>query len=149
MEVSKLTISAETLNGPLMTKARKKKLREQIVMEYIQSKPAGARIITDEFKNICRFKHNGQTHNFINGMVKKGLINKDLLDGSRGRRYSYSVRTTKSPRPNTVVEKAITLGQEIEKHKAKEENMDIVAKAKQFAWERNSDSLRDFIATLQ
>lgn len=76
MDVSKLTISKETMNMNKLTNKRKRKLRENRIIELIRSKPTGTPIPIKEFMKPGNFNTEGNAYFFIQTMVDKGLIRK-------------------------------------------------------------------------
>lgn len=75
-------------NGHLKGK-RKTNLRRRIIIEYIQSKPAGEVIKTTDFMRIGRFTTYANTHTFVNRMVRDGVISR--FESEKKNNYYYAV----------------------------------------------------------
>lgn len=99
MDASKVTIGAKTYDLNYVNKTKKTALRRKLVVEYIQSKPAGEYIKMSEFQTVGRFKGTGNTHMFIKRMIRDGIIAQ--YDGNRPKTHYYAVlgavRTIKPP----------------------------------------------------
>lgn len=170
MEASKVTISPQTLNGPIMTRKRKLKLRRSLILEYIRSKPAGTPISTSELIQAGQYKSYGSGWQQLQTMKKKGIIIQEQIpksyksiwiipgDARVSKPATEDWKLSKNP-PYGIPKEVTEKPQEFQTDAVPKgvvgtvqtlysvEN--IVQNAKQFAWERNSDSLRDFIASLQ
>lgn len=177
MEASKVTISKELLWSPLLTKKKKYQLKTGAVKELIRSKPAGhkmnmTRLMIAAGYDITRQYQSG--YGFIKGLMEKKIIVKDQpkeIMSSWSIPGDVVVKTPAKPEnlgSGTVASEQrhipleITpkiepiknegfkaIGVDPAKSNVLFPTTEIIARAKQFAWERNSDSLRDFIASLQ
>lgn len=136
MNASEVRISQETWDKNNLTRSQKRKLRKNAIKDYIKSKPYMKPITSDEFRRVGRFKTASEAWGFINGMVKRGEIQKEEVGKKR---YGYIVNGGVN-----VVTPARRHGQAGEVKTSELEKT-----AKEFAWSRNSDSLRDFIKYLK
>lgn len=140
MEVSQATISPKTLELNRLNKTKKTNLRRKLVIELIQSKPSGEIIRMAAFQKVGQFSTTPNTNAFINRMLRDGVIAR--YAGDKPRTYYYAVtgamRVTK---PANRAEEA----QGAEGTTAVSSNHQLTDYAKQFAWEHNSDSLREFV----
>lgn len=89
LEASKVTINNKTYDLNYLNRSKKTNLRRKIVIEYIQSKPAGEYIKMEEFQRICNFSKYANTWGFIKRMIRDGVITQN--EGERKRSYYYSV----------------------------------------------------------
>ena len=74
MEISRLTVSKESLEKNDLTPERRRELREERIIEYINSRPYGARITLSEFQIAADVESNGQMDAIIKRMIKTGKI---------------------------------------------------------------------------
>lgn len=167
MEVSRLSISPTTMNLTKLSGKKKNHLRRKLIVEYIQSKPAGEIIRMDELRQVAKLSTRANADAFVNRMIRDGVIGRYKADKPRTYYYSVigTVRTKKlaaQPERLTidnhehtyldgVCERCGLLQKTIEQpsERPKEQiatNHLLTDYAKQFVWERNSDSLRDFVA---
>lgn len=89
MEASQVTVSGKTYDMNHLGKAKKTMLRRKIIIEYIQSKPAGEYIKMEEFQGICRFTTYANAWSFIKRMMRDGVIQQH--EGEKKKAYFYSV----------------------------------------------------------
>lgn len=89
MEASKITIGAKTYDMNYLSKAKKTALRRKMVVEYIQSKPAGTTIKLSEFAEVCHIKQVNNVDAFIKRMLRDGVIMR--YEGDKIRTYYYAV----------------------------------------------------------
>jgi DNA-binding transcriptional regulator GbsR (MarR family) len=151
MEVSKLTVSTETLANNTLTHSKKRKLREEAIMALIESKPNGKGITLAEFGHVAHLNGSSSVWQFLNRMVKSGMITKESIPGSR-KCYYTTTRTVNTVKPKVEKISELELAPSPENVFTEKAEMNVklfIKKAKVFAWEHNSDSLRDFISTLQ
>lgn len=103
MEATKVQVSQHTLDLNKLTFAKKQALRKKLIVEYINSKPAGTVIRGPEFQEVGQFSTSANCFAFINRMIRDGLIQKHS-DG-RPRSFYYSslggVRVSKPATPET------------------------------------------------
>ncbi len=141
MIASKVTISPNLLDRPTLRGRRKSNLRRKVIIEYIQSKPAGTVIRLTDFQVVGRFNNAGSTLSCIKAMIREGVINR--YEADKPRQYYYSVtgavRTHKLIETDGVVQPRPPM----RLHEA------LLPLAKDFVWERTSDSLREFIAYVE
>ena len=170
MEVSKLTLSQEMekqLSNPYLSQKRKQQLREDLIKDYIRSKPAGTEISVKELIDAAKMQRlsRGSSYAFIKRMMKR----KSIIRTEEGRyRYTWTIpgdaktvksNNTKLNTQNTpkVVKKApieqrgpikvIKSTQEIKTPtiiKFQENNQHIINKIHEFYWKTTSNSLKEF-----
>lgn len=140
MEVSQATISAKTLDLNRLNKTKKTNLRRKLVIEYIQSKPSGEIIRMAEIQKAGQFSTTPNTNAFIKRMLRDGIITR--YKGDKPRTYYYAVTgAVRIKKPANVAEEP----QAASKPATVSNNHLLTDYAKQFAWEHNSDSLREFV----
>lgn len=89
MEASKVTIGDKTFDLNYLGKKKKTNLRRKLIIEYIQSKPAGEYIKMTEFQEICRFSSYANTWTFVQRMMRDGVIQQH--EGEKKKAFFYSV----------------------------------------------------------
>lgn len=124
MEVSKLTIRPELLLTKKLNQKQKKSFRKKLIKEYIQDKPYGTPISINEFSRLCHYTGENAAYKILDEMISCGEISREK---SEGKTFSYTVN-----------------GQ-VHVTKFGLSNEEVKNKAMQFAWENDSDSLREFI----
>lgn len=152
-----------------MTRKRKLKLRRQLILDYIRSKPAGTPISTSELIKAGQYKSHGSGWQQLQTMKKKGILIQEQIPKSYKSIWTIpaDAHTIKpkdyilsDERPYGVDSAVDSAQKPVEQTEPLPKGVvgtvqtlytveNIVQNAKQFAWERNSDSLRDFIASLQ
>lgn len=160
MEATKVTIiDPGMLNSPLLSKSKKRELKENLVKEYIRSKPAGMPIPPSKLIVAAHYDPNTQYQSgwaFVNNMVKKGIILKEKIVRSDSSYWTVpGDATTVVPPTEKSTEDLIGDDQAINRVWPSEPLNSIIdppkdvswiiTKAKEFAWRENSDSLREFI----
>ena len=185
MEVSRVSFTQQTrqaMSNPNLSRKKKLKLRQQLVFEYIRSKPAGTPLTIIELARAGGWKPGAGGWNGINNMIKNKLLVKSDAPGERGSIWTISADARVvnpgfakvTTNPETVNEVRNESGKpecrcsvfpftphsHLTTDKVSENIRPDVKqpfvytkgyftdKAKQFAWEHNSDSLREFISTL-
>lgn len=137
---SRVSVSASNIaayQGP-MTQRKRRELREAHIIAYIKSRPAGARIKTEEFRSIANMSSEANTNQLLTRMVRDKIITKDPITP---RTFSYTVvndtdvRVIKGPDPKKV---KYNIGE-------------IEELARQFSWshEFSHNDLRKFIESLK
>lgn len=127
MEASKVSFSKETLRFTKMTRGKKANLRRQNIIDLINSRSYGSPISLTEFA-VVTASSQSSAYALIKSMVKKGIITKQVISP---RRTSYSVNgEVKVVKPVASI---------------KPTNKVLGDYAKEFAWDTNSDSLREFV----
>lgn len=145
MEARVVTISPKTYDLSRLNKAKKTALRRKLIVEHIQSKPAGTVISNSEFMRVGQFASEANTHAFLKRMVRDGVIGR--YDGDRPRSHYYSVIGAVRVRQSSEPVPAAAKVEEAVPQPAKTvTNVTLTSYAQRFAWERNSDSLREFVA---
>lgn len=152
MEVSKISFTEETrqkLQSPMLDRKKRQELRRRLALELIKSKPNGSEFSTREFTRAC-FKEGSATTNtlrFVKQMERDGLIAIEAIPNS----YKYIVMSRDA---TTIVAPKVPKVKPLWKDGEKPATEvvapaavfdDIVELAKQFAWEENSNDLREFI----
>lgn len=140
MEVSQATISPKTLELNRLSKVKKTNLRRKLIVEYILSKPSGELIRMAAFQHVGQFSTTPNANAFVNRMLRDGIIAR--FAGDKPRTYYYAV--TGAVRLKKPADKAVE-AQDSENPVTVSSNHQLTDYAKQFAWERNSDSLREFV----
>lgn len=142
MEASKVTISPTTVEWNRLGKKKKTNLRRKLIIEYIQSKPAGTLIKMGEFREVCHFTTDPNTNAFVQRMLRDGVISQYAGEKPRTHYYAVTgaVRLVKPKATPPPPEDEPTTEEPVRS------NHNLTEYAKQFAWERNSDSLREFVA---
>lgn len=150
MEASKVTINPDVIRFQKMDRAKRTKLRRQNIIDLIKSKPYGTPIKLAEFAYVAQCT-DASAYALIKTMIKKGIISKDYISRFR---ITYSVNS--EPRTITPAQKPTAAPQaalELEPPVVAETSAEPVTAptrsledyAREFAWEHNSDSLREFI----
>lgn len=89
LEASKVTINNKTYDLNYLSRSKKTNLRRKIIIEHIQSKPAGEYIKLEEFQRICHFSTYANTWAFVQRMLRDGVIQQH--EGEKKKAYYYSV----------------------------------------------------------
>lgn len=89
MEASKVTIEGKTYDWNYLGKKKKTNLRRKVIIEYIQSKPAGEIIKMGEFQQVAHFALPANADAFVKRMIRDGVICR--YNGDKPRSYYYSV----------------------------------------------------------
>lgn len=115
MEASEVKISSETWDLNKVSPSKKRKLREQAVLDLIKSKPNLTPIKTKDFAVAARLNDVANAWNFLKGMERRGLIKK-VESGPAGMVYTINdaARTVK-PAVKKVKSKERELGEEVER----------------------------------
>lgn len=169
MNASKVTLSAnmmEAMARPGMTRKHRQKLRVQAVKDYIRSKPAGTPITIADLALVAGYRSAGSGSTAINKLVSKGVLakTKDIdsfkwiwtvpgdVHVSSTTNPAFEMKPDAKPygidqdiKPSTEKNPPKGLAGSVQTLYSVE---NIVANAKQYSWEHNSDSLRGFISTL-
>lgn len=163
MQASKVKFSQETkaaLNARPLSKAAKAKLRRERVKDYIRSQPAGAIIKQTELAAAAGYDQSqGHGWAFVNRMIKNGHITKDTSEGAhrpswtvkgdaRVVRQKAEVKVPDQPMPTPEPTQHFRFEATSTSEFAEAANGWTKQLAKEFAWQYNSDSLREFIKWL-
>lgn len=89
MEASRVTVGDKTYDINILNGKRKTMLRRKAIIDYIQSKPAGAIISAKDFKQVTHFSTIPNAHAFVQRMIRDGIIARQ--EGDKLRTFSYSV----------------------------------------------------------
>ena len=156
MEVSKITISPQTrmLQASSLSKGKRSKLREELIKEYIRSKPAGYEFSIGDLLRAGGYTNNqyGTGWAFVQRMIKaKRIIGLGKSPGKRKQAYAIPgdalVNTKEGPKLNPEPITSALISEKIDKSHIPQ-NLGlrwVEDEARQFAWLENSDSLRQFI----
>jgi hypothetical protein len=167
MQASRVQIRPESINyynGKLSSDHRRR-LKEAAAIDLINSKPAGTRIKLSEFGHAMHTGHDNNTDSIIKSMLQKRIIGRTEIEGSY-KKYSYWVNAARTVKAANKV-----LGKGAPKKEIKEaaapvptpapapviaapappplESPDIPQLAKEFSWNYNTDSLREFIKWME
>lgn len=151
MEVSKVTLTDQTrarLQNPTLGRLRRQELRRELVMEYIKTKPNGSIFTTGEINKVA-FPEGHLRSNvlkFIKAMKRDHLIDIEAIPNT----YKYILIPTDATtvkKPEQKLEPVWKAAPESEQPttQASDAPMTLSDYARDFAWEKNSDSLREFI----
>lgn len=159
MEASKVTLNQDmrnALNNPILDKKKKRELKIKRIKEYIMSKPNGTKMSMKDLMYEAGYDVDRQYAVgwvFVNNLIKKRIIIATDIPKSMKKTFVVPGTTIKEPdnpveSSNTPEDDAMVVSDVSEKKNYKLIEV-VEAKAKQFAWENNSDSLREFIKFLK
>lgn len=175
MEISKISFSTQTkqlLNNGYMTPKRKKAIRKQRIKEFILSQPVGTKLSIVDIMTAGGYnsKQTSSGYGFVYRMLRDKQIERAYKPAKHNEKTPWTVPetvTTIQPRQSTVtfatipkvthenfVSSSIDMWPELKKPVIVKEPIETLSsedfkeKAILFAWQHNSDSLRDFISTL-
>lgn len=148
----------EKLDNPVLSPAKKRELREQLIIESIRKAVGGTRT-KQELIAAGGYDPRGTTASYAAGlqhlssMVKRGLITHNATSSFKKNWTVLADVKTKpavTPKPEAVAEEIVKpeVKPELiveEKPKVQVNKGTLLNLAKEFAWKRNSDSLREFI----
>jgi hypothetical protein len=137
MEASKVTINPDKLKYEQMTKKQRNELRGRNIIDLIRNTPAGERITLMQFKEASGYRTFQSADGKLKSMIMQGLISRIELD--RPKTYTYSIND------GTVLAPKREPAKEVKPLDAQPPFQSLGDYAKQYAWEANSDSLRDFV----
>ncbi|HYG84610.1 MAG TPA: hypothetical protein VD907_07090 [Verrucomicrobiae bacterium] len=89
MEASRISLGGKIYDLNHLNKTKKTNLRRKLIIEYIQSKPAGEYIKTGELQRVGQFSTSANAHSFVKRMIRDGVIMKH--EGDKPRSIYYSV----------------------------------------------------------
>lgn len=163
MIASKLVITSETrakLNNPVLTPAKKLELREQLIVEYIRK---NLRPITKQELIVAGgYNASATSQSYANGLnLITRMIKRNVISHNNTKEFRKLWTVTEDVKVRPIAQKITELPAMIPKdsklsqyqltlepvQELKKESL--IDMAKQWAWENNSDSLRDFIAFAQ
>jgi hypothetical protein len=149
MEASKLTVDNKTYELNKLGRNKKTSLRRKLLVDYIQSKPAGTIITLADLMGVGQITSSGWATGFVQRMIRDGVIAR--YDGDRPRTHYYGVLTNiRSHKIEPVVEHEIPVETPVEipvvKAPVAQNAYEIVlGLAKDFWWEERSIELRAFV----
>lgn len=138
MIASKVEVNPDLIKFKPLSRKKKAALREQRIIELIESRPFMSRIKGEDFAVVTEMSTQN-TWNMINRMVKKHKIVKHSLTL---RTFAFTVESKSNivkpanPPIEVRANTASTGGGTAQ----------LATYAKEFAWSTNSDSLREFVA---
>lgn len=138
MEARKVSVSSQTFkaNSAVLNKRQKARLREQKIIAYINSKPAGTCITLEDFMHITEHKSAGSVATMIQRMLKRKLLDRYLQEPKR---FAYTVLDSTTTRV-TAVQNRFGL-------------KELESKAKEYVWENlqteENNSLKGFMSWLK
>lgn len=143
MEASKISFTEKTqaqLQSPVISKKKKRDLRRAIMLEEIRRRPVGTMIRTRDLADAAGFTggNSQNTYAFLKRMERDNLITIEKVPKSDKKIYTV-VADSRTVVPK--VEKPAPEQHEIVTNKDKT----LGEYAKEFAWKKNSDSLREFV----
>lgn len=159
MNASRVIITQETrerLNNEALSPMKKRELREQMVIESIRKAVGGTRT-KQELIAAAGYNPLGSTPDYASGlqlitsMIKRGLITHNATSTFKKNWTvigDVKVKPIVTPTPEAVAQEIVAPTPELtveEKPKAQVNKGTLLNLAKEFAWEKNSDSLREFI----
>jgi hypothetical protein len=136
MDASKLTVSPDKLRFQKMSPTKRLLLRRKNVIDLIKSKPYGSPITLAEFQAVTQLRGSGGVHSLLMSMVKKGMITKEKTNH---RNIAWTV--TGEPRIVKPARHPVEPPKEVETMQIKS----LEEYAREFSWQHNSDSLREFV----
>lgn len=155
MYASKVRISQETrarLDNPILTNAKRGLLRRELIREAIR-KHGNYKLSRQQLVAAAGFNPDTTTLDYRNGLNLISRMEKSnqikQIDGSRRGGRWIVIEGRISPSPKQVALKIVDKEQpepvvELKEFK-KLSNLALIDMAKEFAWQNNSDSLREFI----
>lgn len=147
MEVSKLSISPETLRFQKMSKGKRAKLRRQNIIDLIKSKPFGTPISLEEFAAAIQVKSTGTAYSMLSTMIKQGIVSKDKIDG---RHITYSVNGPVTTRALSFSPERLDQPKPLQAIDPNSFSAAVLTQlAKEFYWEKTSNNLHDFVQWLK
>lgn len=166
MEVSKLSFTQHTrdlLNARPLSRTAKGKLRKQRIIEYIRELPFGecqkADLITAGGWDISNQPQYSSGWTFLKGLEKKKVIK--MSDGTNPKNFNVKkwevVADIKTIKPRSTFQEILDKPMFPDVPKLEPVIMpekevpsgDLLEQAKNFAWNTNSDSLREFVAWIK
>jgi hypothetical protein len=127
---------------PGISRTKRQKLREENIKAYIKSKSPNHLFTIADIIYAAGYTHERyQTgYSYINRLIKQGKITK--LSKARLSKFTVGGSIVNKE----VQEPSVVLDKDLREH---EFVLKVEAKAKQFAWNNDSDSLREFIRSLK
>jgi hypothetical protein len=151
MQASKVSINPNFIKFENMSPGKRAQLRRQNIIDLIRSKAAGTFIPMSEFQAVTQHKKASGAWSLIQGMIKAKIISRVPIDGTYNK-YSYvvneDVKTIKSAVTSaapTEMPSSMTASTSRTRTTVETPQKSLTSYAREFAWESNSDSLRDFI----
>lgn len=163
MNASKVIITQETrdrLNNQALSPMKKRQLREQMIIESIRRAVGGTRT-KQELIAAAGFNPVGTSNDYANGlalitsMVRRGIITHNDTSAFKKNWTVLSdvkIKPAVTPTPEAIAQEIVAPKVENapgivveEKPKVQVNKGTLINLAKEFAWEKNSDSLREFI----
>lgn len=162
-EVARVEIAPETMIKNTLSRKRKMELRQEAIVAFINSKPIGTRFRMRELIKAAGYDSDSVSQyqsgfTFVDRLTKNGTLKREKVPKSTAHHYwviqqpqpisfkgAEEVDTTSGEPQEPVVELPIM---EVPSDVTIKDVTELVSKAKQFAWDSNSDSLREFVGWL-
>jgi hypothetical protein len=123
VDASRLSIDPIALTSPLLSGKKKRLLRERAILEYLRSLSAGEAVPNKDIARVAHFSTSSNAGQFMRQMEGRGLVelHPHHLGANRKPVYYYVVKITprKKPELDTVIDKAVSLGEAIEASKVR------------------------------
>lgn len=140
MDASKLTIHPDHLRFKPMAHSKKLELRRENIKALIRSKPAGTRIDMKDFAKVT-----GTDPHLTASMIKTMVKRKEIIKipmWNHAKRYNWAVANDyRVKKPANLPETTVQL--------VKPDTAFLADQAMKFVWEKDSDSLREFVKWLE
>lgn len=164
MEASKISVNPELLKFRPLTLMQQRKIREQRIIELIRSKPAGTKIKLRDFAAVIEMTPDS-TARLIHKMIERKKLSQFPATGQARKSYTVlaDVKVQKAGPPAAVLPDSRDMKAEnfklrfppvVERIPTPQPRPTtppntLVQDAKEFSWQFNSDSLREFVAWAQ
>jgi hypothetical protein len=135
MDASKLSVSPDHIRFTPMGRNKKAQLRRKNVITLIRSKPAGTPITLSEFQVACAYTSTTAAYELVKDMIKRGTIVRTVEGFNR---HSYTVAADAATSQRAEAKARAAASPELLRKTLGDF-------AKEFAWESDSDSLREFV----
>lgn len=164
MDASKISVNPELLKFRPLTQIQQRKIREQRIIELIRSKPAGTKIKLRDFAAVIELTPDS-TRRLIYRMIERKKLSQFPVTGQARKSYTVladikvqKVQPSAAVLPDSRDMKAenfkLRFPPAVERVSALQPRPTtppdtLVQDAKEFSWQFNSDSLREFVAWAQ
>lgn len=165
MQASRVVISRETrnemANNPLFkSRKAKSRFRAQKIIEYINSKPSGTKFGISELIAVAGYTESQYATGwaFVKRLQKSGILwiektnhfKKDVfvMKNADGSKVAKTKEMATDVISNAGTSSSIEIAPTVELPKEVDFREKVKTLAKDFSWNNNSDSLREFVNTL-
>lgn len=143
---ARVKISPETLKyNKTLTAGKRTQLRKQNIIDLINSKPSGTPITNAQFAKVTAHRFANGAGSIVTQMVKDGILARVQTRPDSKAPYTYTVigkvKTKKHKHDYPEAPSTPPASQDTGTVHIKS----LTEYAVEFAWERNSDSLREFV----